>query len=138
MNSRGCITHTTVSLGVAGSYSEPPVAALSAVRSTTFVVIVPAGTLRGFQSVLRKPAVACPEDPGELICRHAGTRRLALIWINGRLIRQNRQIFDVSVNPRWRSESRVPCFISATPDLAFEDFERLAHLADGIFDAGGA
>src|SRR5438552_13248521 len=31
-----------------------------------------------------------------------------------------------------------PCFISATPDLAFEDFERLAHLADGIFDAGGA
>ena len=58
MNSRGCITHTTVSVGVAGRYSEPPVAAWSAVRSTTLVVTVPAGTSRGFQSVFRKPAVA--------------------------------------------------------------------------------
>ena len=76
MNSRGCMTHTTVSVGSAGWYSEPPVAALSAVRSTTLVVVVPAGTSRGFQSVLRKPAVACAEEATVLICLFADARRL--------------------------------------------------------------
>ena len=58
MNSRGCMTQTTVSgRGPAGWYSDPEVAAPSAVRSTTLRVEAPAGRSRGFQSVLRKPAV---------------------------------------------------------------------------------
>lgn len=57
MNSLGCITQTTVSVVVAGSYKEPPVAAPSAVRNTTLVVVVVDGTFRGFQSVFKNPAV---------------------------------------------------------------------------------
>src|SRR5438128_12266889 len=63
MNSRGCMTQTTVS-GLPRQYRLPVNAALSAVRSTTLRVTVPSGTSRGLQSVLRKPAVTA----AELVC----------------------------------------------------------------------
>src|SRR5438105_11802394 len=65
MNSRGCMTQTTVS-GLPRPYRLPVTAAVSAVRSTTFRVTVPSGTSRGLQSVLRKPAVTAVGPVGAL------------------------------------------------------------------------
>src|SRR5437764_13000397 len=79
MNSRGCMTQTTVS-GLPRPYRLPVTAALSAVRNATLRVTVPSGTSRGLQSVFRKPAVTAAGPVCALIADEDTARPSTLVF----------------------------------------------------------